>query len=500
MTTAWLIALALLDVYAIYQVVSRGVGAEGSLAWLLAIVLLPGLGSLAWIVVAGPSLQRTVRARREQTEAFRVRLPPGATRAPPGARIQAGPTAVPPEARDPDLPAGFDASILHLTTRLTRLAPTRGNHVELFDEDAFEAIEQALAAARHSIWAEYYLIRSDDTGSRFLDLLARRAADGLDVRLVYDAVGSLGIDGKRLAALRRAGGRVAGFLPVNPLRKRWALHFRNHRKLIVVDGQLAFTGGMNIGNEYSGSLGLRRRRRERLEAGVAPDLLHFRDAHLRITGPAVGDLSLTFAEDWAFATGEELVPPGSPPPMPGGSEVVAVVPSGPDEAYNSNGLVYAAGIAAARRRVWLTNAYFLPGPIMIGSLLSAAMRGVDVRVLVPAHSDVRLVQAAARFYYGLLVRGGVRLFEYQPSLLHAKTLVVDGDWSVVGSANVDVRSFRLNFELGAVVVGQDFARRMEEIFQEDLANAVEIGEAWLAGYGRWQRLRDGAARLLAPLL
>jgi len=200
---------------------------------------------------------------------------------------------------------------------------------------------------------------------------------------------------------------------------------------------------MNVGDEYSG--------RARWKGKQ-----YFHDTHLSLRGPAVWDLAATFAEDWRFATGESLEPPPPPEPSCPGS-IVTVVPSGPDQEYNANALTYFAGIASARRRCWLQSPYFIPDQPTTQALLSAQMRGVDVRVLLPERCDLRLVGAAARTYYRELLRGGVRIFEYQPSMLHGKVMVVDGAWALVGSANVDVRSFRLNFELGALVVDAAFA-------------------------------------------
>jgi cardiolipin synthase len=393
-------------------------------------------------------------------------------------------------------PAATDTSLLGLASTLSGIEPTAGNHIELLppDERALQRIEQAISEARRSVWAEAYIIRNDETGSRFLDLLARKAREGLTVRILYDALGSLGIDADRLAAIGTAGGRVQAFLPLNPLRRRWAVHLRNHRKLIVVDGRLGFTGGMNVGNEYSGRLG--RRLAARRTSGRAAT---WHDTHLLVRGPAVADMAQIFAEDWAFATEESLPLPERSPAEADG-HLLAVVPSGPDQHHNANGLTYFAGIASARQRVWITSAYFVPDQPTLRALLSAALRGVDVRLLIPERGDVALVDAAARSDFPALLRGGVRIFQYTSTVLHAKTMVVDGTWTLVGSANMDRRSFRLNFELGALVAGRRFARQLEERFLTDLVGSREVSEPWLAGYGPLARLRDGAARLLGPLL
>ncbi|MGQ0552779.1 MAG: phospholipase D-like domain-containing protein [Planctomycetota bacterium] len=491
----WLLVLVLaLDLYVIARAVSRGHGVEGTLAWIFAILALPFFGSLAYLALASPSIPRTAQRKRD-----RARM---TARAAAHAARRAG--TDPPE-----------ASLVRLVSQLTLMEPTDGNAIELLSEDqrAFADIEQALRSAKHSLWAESYIIKNDETGRRFFELATAKAREGLDVRVLYDAVGSMAIDKRLLRELSAAGGKVAAFLPFNPLRRRWSVHLRNHRKIIVVDGEVGYTGGMNIGDEYSGRL------RKRLAKAVAGSLKEsfklvpagtrakappepgvFKDTHLKLRGPAVGDLAQVFVDDWAFATEETLPLPPRPGPAPDACCSVAIVPSGPDQSHNANALAHFSGIAMAQKRVWLTSAYFVPDQATLTALISAALRGVDVRVLVPQRGDVHLVNAAARSYFPTLLRGGVRLFRYQPSVLHSKSMVVDSRWSLVGSANVDIRSFRLNFEVGALVIGETTAKRLERRFLDDLKLSNEVGQEFLDSYGFWPRLRDGAARLASPLL
>ena len=470
----WRIAgglLVLLDLFAIGRAIVRRQGVEATLAWIFAILALPALGATAYLLLANPRLPRRSRRMQRAREAARSAL---------GVARQAD--------RD-DGPGGSDFSVLRLVAATTGLAPRHGNRVVLLtrDEAAVERMRTALLAARRVIWAEYYIIANDATGAEFLGLLAERARAGLEVRLIYDAVGSWGIDQRRVEAILAAGGRVVEFLPMNPVRGRWSVNLRNHRKLVVVDGEIAFTGGMNVGDEYSG-LGRRRGRES------------FRDSHLELEGPAVGDLARLFAEDWEFATGEALNVRSGPAAEAGAGSIVSVLPSGPDQARNASGLVFFAGIATARERVWVTSAYFVPETATVQALVASALRGVDVRVLVPRKLDVPILGAAARSYYPALLEAGVRIWEYLPRMLHAKTMVVDSSWGVVGSANVDVRSSRLNFELGALVADAEFAGCLEAAFAADLADSEEIHLARVRALSRTARLRDGAARLLAPLL
>lgn len=467
----WYLAIVLvaLDLYTIFRAVTRTRSVEAALAWVFAIAALPAVGALAYLALAEPRVKGTARRR----ERHRQRLREAAID-----RLHGG-----PQVRSPE------GSVLRLAHRVTDLWPTRGNRVELLAEDdlAFERLREAVRGARRSIWAEYYIIRNDGTGKEFLELLADRAREGVDVRLLHDALGSMRADASRLQAIRDAGGRTEPFLPVNPFRRRWSVHLRNHRKLVVVDGEEGFTGGMNVGDEYSG-----RARRK--------GLAHFRDSHLAIAGPAVRELAQIFAEDWTFATGEPLAVPSTALPTHGDGAVVAVIPSGPGQEANASGLTHFAAINLARHRCWLTTPYFVPDAPTLAALQAAAWRGVDVRLLLPARGDVPLVTHAARSFYGPLLRAGVRIHEYQASMLHAKTLLVDGSTSIVGSANVDFRSFRLNFELGTLVESADFAERMADRFLRDLDRSRACTLAEVGRRSPWERLACGAARLVAPLL
>ncbi len=451
----WLTVL-LLDAGTIVRALLRRHSVESTWAWVLAVLAFPVVGALAYVALGNPEVQRA-RIRRKRR-------------------------------RSPSPPPGPLESVLRLAAALTKLPVTGGNRVELLahDQKGFQRIEECVAGAKTSIWAEYYIVSDDDTGRRFLDQLADAAARGVEVRLLYDAVGSSRIDRARVARLRAAGGEVAVFHPFLPVKRRWSLMLRNHRKLVVVDGTIGFTGGMNVGDEYSG----------RFKSGGR----NFRDTHLELTGPAVADLSVTFAEDWQFATEESVTLPSPAEPQPAGTATVAVIPSGPDQDLNASLLAFFACVTEARKRVWITSPYFIPDDATVRALVAAALGGVDVRILVPAQCDVPIVGSVGRFHFLPLARAGVRLFEYLPSMLHAKTLIVDDDLSYVGSANVDIRSFRLNFEIGALVKCRRFTEKLAARFEENLAQSREIRREDLEHQSFVVRLKTSIARLLSPLL
>ena len=458
--------IVVIDLIAIVSLLYRGQGVERTLAWLSAVIAFPALGAIAYFLLADPIIKRTtVRRRRQQAVAVRQF----------GAPFAAAGT-------------GGQSAVMTAAARTTSLEPTTGNLVEVLtdDESAFARVEAELRGARERIWAEYYLIRRDETGHRFLDILAEKARAGVEVRLIYDALGSFRLSRPRLKAIIAAGGWCVEFLPLNPLRKRWSVHLRNHRKLIVIDGQTAFTGGMNVGDEYSG-----RARRRGTE--------HFIDTHLRLAGPCVDDLEEVFAEDWHFATGKTL-------PLPEvstssqGEATVAIVPSGPDQRRNASHLNYFVGISSARESVWLTTPYFVPDEVILCALIGAALKGVDVRILVPAKSDVLLVGPAGRSYYQQLLAAGIRIFEYLPSMLHAKTMVIDAQLALVGSANIDIRSFRLNFEVGALIEDPRVAATLRDRFAGQLKESREITLPMIRSWSFMKRLQHGAARLFSSFL
>ena len=304
------------------------------------------------------------------------------------------------------------------------------------------------------------------------------------VRVLLDALGSSRVGKRFLAPLRAAGAEVAWFHPAR-LRfiARPRVNLRNHRKLVVVDGVLAFTGGINLTDEQDP---------RRCAAA-------YHDLHLRLEGEVVHWLQLAFLEDWHYATGVALRDAQLWPASANGPVLAQVLPSGPDSPWEAIHRVHVEAIHQANQRVWLVTPYFVPGEAARMALVSAALRGLDVRVIVPARSDSRIVSAAARSYYDELLAGGVRVFEYQPRMQHSKALLVDGDLSLGGSANFDHRSFRLNFELSVLLQDRGLAARLERELRETLAQCREI-VAGAPRPGLAARLGEACARLLSPLL
>jgi cardiolipin synthase len=376
--------------------------------------------------------------------------------------------------------------LMRLGAATTGYAPTTAREVRLLVDGAetFDAIIAAVAQAQKHVHLEYYVYEPDMTGTRLREALIERARAGVHVRLLLDALGSSRIGYAWLAEMRAAGVEVVFFHRTRwRLRGLWRprLNYRNHRKIAVIDGVVGFTGGVNITDEEN----------ERLRDDA------FHDLHLRVEGELVRWLQLTFAEDWTYACGrppvdEALWPPSEPGPI----EAIAL-PAGPDSPWEAIHRVMVSAIEQARERVWLCTPYFVPSEAARQALTSAALRGVDVRVLVPTMSDSRWVSAAARSYYDELHGAGASVFEY-PGMLHSKALLVDGDVSVFGSSNFDNRSFRLNFELCVLFEDADVAASLAAEFRHDLLLARQV--SWPRRLTLGQRLGEAWARLLSPVL
>ena len=351
--------------------------------------------------------------------------------------------------------------------------PTRGNVVRILldGERTFSAIEEALASARSSIHMEYFSVAHDELGTRIKKLLIDRARVGVKVRFLYDAVGSWHIGREYVDELRSAGVQVRAFMPVAFARFRSGLNHRDHRKIVVVDGGVGFVGGLNVGDMY---------------LGRDPRMGRWRDTHLRLEGPAVRELDRVFLELWGQCVGgkankTECGGPESPSPTPDGGEnggengkkgpvegvPVQIASSGPGPTFRAIADGYFQMIASACRRVWITTPYLVPGETLSNALSIAARSGVDVRVIIPSKADHTLVFWASQFNVDTLLRNGVRVFSYKGGFVHAKTMVADSEVASVGTANLDVRSLEINYEVQAFMRSKELAAQLESAFLDD---------------------------------
>jgi cardiolipin synthase len=451
------------------------------LSWILGIILLPFLGTLLYFLIGERKVRRRgVRKRRRGQHI--VRAIQAAVARGPGAKrlVPDGEPALRP----------LDADLLQLaktSTELSRSPVLAGNRVDVSTSatETYAAILAAISTARDHVHLEYYIFRPDATGKLFVHRLAQKAREGVEVRLLLDGIGAWGTRRSFLRPLTDAGGKVATFLPAVPLRQSAHINCRNHRKIIVVDGEVAFTGSQNIGDEYRG------RWRK-----LAP----WKDTHVRIEGPAAQELQRVFIEDWYFASEEELTAERYLRDLkPRGQSLVQVVPTGPDQDENVLEQIFFSAISGARTSIRIVTPYFVPGPGLLLALQNAALRDVKVEIVIPSKTDAHVVLWAGRSFYQELIRAGVRIYEFDHGFLHSKTISIDDRWSMVGSANMDVRSFLLNFETTALIFDEKIAAALREDFTRDRDGSRRIPA--LEGPGPLvTSVLEGAARLFSPLL
>lgn len=464
-----------------------------TIAWILALIALPYVGLVVFFFLGARRLDRKRLGYQRVRDSARAEGPSGGG--------VAAPPSAPPELEDPRI------------AQLDRLPVCSGEpptdvceEVTVFHDAAttFDAIEAAIADARRHVHVGYYIFDSGRAGERVCDALVERAEAGVVVRVLVDDVGSSGMTRAMAQRMRRHGIELARFNPVTFSRLRSRFDFRNHRKIVVCDGTVGFTGGINICDDYvpeadaharASETSAKRRRLRRGHPGP------WRDTHVRLRGDAVRWLQLAFLCDWNYAAGRlprELE--YFPPPSRAGRHRVQILTSGPDRDVRPIESAYFSAITLARARVLVTTPYFVPDQAMMAALTTAARRGVDVRVLVPRRSDSLIVTAAARSYYDAVIASGARIYEYQPTMVHAKTLVVDDFFAAVGTANMDNRSFRLNFEITAVLYGSEHASDLAAQFARDLEQAREITRDVRRRLTLGWRTAEASARVLSPLL
>ncbi len=460
----WLLYLVLLGGWIVLQ--KREPAA--TLSWLLGLALLPYIG-FAIYHLFGPQKIARQRLRRTRNRLERNALIGDVCAA-----------ACSPEAQE----------LARMAQGATGFAPATARDVRLLVDGAmkYDALLDDLARAMHHVHLEYYIFTPDHSGGTLRDALVACARRGVRVRLLLDAIGAGACTRAFLAPLIDAGGEIAWFHPTRFWRfsaRPW-LNLRTHRKIVVIDNRIAYTGGMNVTDDQN----------ERVRTDA------YRDLHLRIEGHAVLALQLVFAEDWVYATGDRDFISGivrALPALEAGPISTQVLTSGPDSSWEAIHRLQVGLIHAARQRVWLVTPYFVPGEAAMMALTSAALGGLDVRLLVPRMSDSRLVTLAARSYYDDLLAAGVKIYEYGPRMLHTKALLVDDASAIVGSANFDHRSFRLNFEVAVLFQDRDLALRLARLIEGEFAHAPRVRGDRRRPLFR-SRLPEALARLLSPLL
>jgi len=443
--------------------------AQGAIAWAVSLVTIPLLALPLYIIFGRTKFNGYVAARRSNNRD----LKPIVDRlAPFGYTFQAS------------MASGRES--WRALEMLALMPFTHSNQADLLvnGQQTFSAIFQAIDSATSYILVHYYIIQDDRTGRQLQSRLMNKAREGVRVYLLYDEIGSVGLPRTFMETLRNAGVKVSPFHSTKGKANRFQLNFRNHRKIVVVDGRAAFVGGLNVGDEY-------------IEG--TPKLGPWRDTHLKLSGPAVQCVQLVFVEDWYWAVHEIPELNWQPRPARDKNQNVLVLPTGPADELETCSLFFLEAINGARERLWIATPYFVPDDRIVSALQLAALRGVDVRLIVPEKADHFLVYLSSFSYLEEAEKAGVKIYRYQPGFLHHKVMLVDDELASVGTANLDNRSFRLSFEITIVVNDHAFAQEMEAMFREDLAQCREAQPRALTERRLWFRLAVRVSRLLAPV-
>lgn len=451
--------------------------ASSTWAWLMVLFFIPVFGFLLYLIFG-----RKLKNQKIFTWDTRSKLGVNNEVESQLSAIKAGKFAL----KDEELRQYQDLYYLHLQNN--DAIYTQDNHVDIFTDGnkKFNALIADLEQATDHIHLLYYIIRHDELGTRIAEVLIRKAREGVEVRFLYDAMGSRLLSKKYLRRLKEAGVLVDAFFPAKIPKINFKLNFRNHRKLAIIDGKIGYIGGFNIGDEY---------------LGKDRKFGYWRDTHLRIYGDAVRKLQTRFILDWNQASRNDILYEdrfyiGSD----GGDVGVQIVSSGPDSEWEQIKYGYIKMILAAKEYIYIQTPYFIPDESLMDALRIAALSGVKVKVMIPNKPDHPFVYWATLSYTGQLLRAGADIFMYQNGFLHAKTIVVDGKVSSVGTANIDVRSFRLNFEVNAFLYDQGIAQQLVEAFENDIMLSTQLTQKLYEKRSLGIRFKESVSRLLSPIL
>lgn len=470
--TSWLMGLAIFMVHllgivsAVLALMSSRTS-QGAIAWIISLITFPYIALPAYWIFGRPRFYGYVSARGERDSVLRRVL----------MRYR--------EQIEPYL-ADVKIGEVRAVEQLAMMPLTSGNRAELLidGEATFESIFAGIDSAEEYLLIQFFIVRNDALGLRLKHHLGRAAERGVRVYFLYDEIGSRKLSEGYLNDLHDAGVAVSAFNSSRGIRHRFQLNFRNHRKILVVDGREGWLGGFNVGVEY---LGQHRRH--------GP----WRDTHLKLTGPSVLGLQEAFWEDWHWATGEVLNLDWMPRSVCDECQNVVIVPSGPADRQETASLMVQQAIHSASERLWVTSPYFVPDQGVQDALRLAAMRGVDVRIMIPERPDHLLVFLSAFSFLPDMLRAGVKVYRYQPGFLHQKVMLIDSHSATVGTVNLDNRSFRLNFEITAYLPDQRFAAEVRLMLQKDFADCRRISYDELRNRPLWRKLVSRAAYLLSPI-
>lgn len=441
-----------------------------SLAWVTILLLMPAVGLVLYIFFGRNVKNKRMISRRNKRRLRRAASRHGGTRRPRNLDIEA-------------------TELARLTTTLTGAPFYRGNSVEFFSsgKEKFEALKRDLRAAEHYINFQYYIFENDTIGTEIAAILEEKARSGVRVRVIYDHVGSWHVSSHFFKDMRAAGVEAYPFFKVTFIPLASKVNWRNHRKMVIIDDKIGYIGGMNVADRY-------------ISGGKKFDL--WRDCHVRLTGPAVAALQYSFARDWNFM-GRELIEDELPPTEESlmcGTVGIQTITGGPMSHWNNIASAFLRAISAAHHRVWIQTPYLLPPESLLKALQTSALSGVDVRLMMPRHSDSVMLGLASRSYIDECLRAGIKIYFFEPGMLHSKVLIIDEDICSVGSTNFDFRSFEHNFEGNLIIYSKEATERLSGIFLADQQQSTRVIPSEWRRRPRVQRALESVLRLLSPIL
>ena len=443
---------------------------QGAIAWVVSLITFPFVAVPAYWIFGNSRFNGYVKARHSSSKKVQNVLSKTL------------------EGLEPHrLPESKICSAGSAAEKLADLPFLQRNSVRLLIDGkaTFESILEGIDSAASYILFQFYIVRDDEIGCEIKERLIAKSKEGVKIHFLYDEIGSLDLSDSYKDDLRNAGIEINSFHTQKGRGNRFQLNFRNHRKIVVVDGKTAWVGGLNVGDEY---------------LGRDPKIGNWRDTHMKITGPAAIAVQVSFVEDWHWSTGETL--PNivwKPTPSAKGNTNVLIVPSGPADDLETATLMFLHTINSAKERIWIATPYFVPDGAILAALQLAGLRGVDVRILVPDKADNLLVNLSFYTYLDDASLTGVRFYRYTDGFLHEKVMLIDHDASTVGTANFDNRSFRLNFEITGLISDPAFAAQIEAMFLDDFAHSREMTKSDIDGHSFWFRLATRLARLTSPV-
>lgn len=468
----WMVLIHLIGLIAAGHAIMSVRTSQGAIAWAIALVGLPYFTLIPYLFLGRSHFTGYVRARRQRNSQMR-----SDSAEPDWRKLQAQlevPNSTP-------LHPG-----IYALTALTGMPFLAGNRVHLLIDgtQTFAAIFTAIEAAQSYVLIQFFIVRDDHLGRELRDLLLRKSAAGVQIYFLYDGIGSRALPKRYIEELLTGGVHIREFATTRRIAHRFQLNFRNHRKTVVVDGQCALIGGLNVGVEYLGEL---------------PPLAPWRDTHIEVCGPVVACIQFVFLEDWYWVT-QKLLTVKLPRPVADAHMHCQLIPSGPADNQETCSLFFVDTINSARERVWITTPYFVPDEAVFAALRLAVLRGVQVRVLMPSCSDHRVSFEAGLLYAYVAIGAGIEVYRYGPGFMHQKVILIDDIAAAIGSANLDNRSLRLNFELMLLTVDRHFAMQVEHMLLADFSVSIRVHAEDYTRTPAWRRFGMHIARLFAPIL